>query len=79
MREALFGFTNFFVSILLVRTKSLFSVFSLLFQPKLKNAVKGACGQIVKQGGLIKQIENHGHRQLPEVMRAHHQDHKYGQ
>ncbi|XP_053397648.1 probable 28S ribosomal protein S6, mitochondrial [Mercenaria mercenaria] len=51
---------------------------SALDRPQLKTVVKAACQQIMNEGGLIKQLENLGHRELPHITRAHKLKHTHG-
>lgn len=51
---------------------------SALDRPQLKDVMKSACKHIIKEGGLVKQMENLGHRELPHPAKAHSMKHTHG-
>lgn len=44
----------------------------------MKTALKYVCQNFLEEGGLIRNIENLGHRELPNGMRAHKKRHSHG-
>ena len=54
------------------------AIFRTLGKTELPAALRGACGCLLAQGGIVRAVENRGERRLPYKMGAHKERFTYG-